>query len=45
MPLDRTEVVQLTDPGTYLVICGFVFHFNENMFGYINVLPPGRDRE
>jgi len=27
------------------VICGFVFHFNENMFGYINVLPPGRDRE
>jgi hypothetical protein len=43
LPLDRTEVVQLTSPGTYLVICGFLFHFFDNMFGYVRVLPPGRD--
>jgi plastocyanin len=39
LPLDRTEVVQLTEPGTYLVICGFLFHFQGNMFGHIKVLP------
>jgi hypothetical protein len=42
LPLDRTEVVQLTKPGRYLVICGFLFHFQDNMFGYVNVV--GRDR-
>lgn len=39
MPLDRVEVVQLTRPGTYLVICGFLFHFQDNMFGWVKVLP------
>jgi len=39
LPLDRTEVVQLTRPGTYLVICGFLFHFQDNMFGWVKVLP------
>jgi hypothetical protein len=38
-PLDRTEVVQLTRPGKYLVICGFLFHFLDDMFGHIKVLP------
>jgi hypothetical protein len=36
--LDRVEVVQLTRPGTYLVICGFLFHFLDDMFGYIKVV-------
>ena len=39
LPLDRVEVVQLTRPGTYLVICGFLFHFLDNMFGFVKVLP------
>jgi hypothetical protein len=39
LPLDRVEVVQLTRPGTYLVICGFLFHFQDNMFGWVKVLP------
>lgn len=38
-PLDRVEVVQLKDPGTYLVICGFLFHFFDNMFGFVKVVP------
>lgn len=38
LPLDRVEVVQLKHPGTYLVICGFLFHFQDNMFGYVRVL-------
>jgi len=39
LPLDRVETVQLSAPGRYLVICGFLFHFQDNMFGYVNVLP------
>jgi hypothetical protein len=39
LPLDRTEVVHLSSPGTHLVICGFLFHFLDNMYGYIRVLP------
>jgi hypothetical protein len=38
LPLDRVEVVQLSAPGKYLVICGFLFHFQDNMFGYVTVL-------
>lgn len=37
--LDRVEVVTLADPGTYLVICTVLPHFNEGMHGWINVLP------
>jgi hypothetical protein len=39
LPQDRVETVQLSAPGRYLVICGFLFHFRDNMFGYVNVLP------
>jgi len=39
LPLDRTESVSLGNPGTYLVICGFLFHFLDGMYGYIRVLP------
>jgi hypothetical protein len=38
LPLDRVEVVQLTRPGTYLVICGFLFHFQDDMYGFIRVV-------
>jgi len=37
--LDRVEVVNFGTPGTYLVICAVVPHFNEGMFGYVKVLP------
>jgi plastocyanin len=37
--LDRVEVVHFDQPGTYLVICSVLPHFNEGMFGYVNVLP------
>lgn len=39
---DRVEVVQFPHPGRYLVICAFQFHFLDNMFGYVRVLPNGR---
>jgi hypothetical protein len=38
LPLDRVETVQLSAPGRYLVICGFLFHFQDGMHGYINVV-------
>ena len=38
--MDRVEVVHFPKPGTYLVICGVVFHFvNDGMFGFVTVLP------
>jgi hypothetical protein len=37
-PLDRVESVQLSKRGLYLVICGFLFHFQENMYGYVKVV-------
>lgn len=36
---DRVEVVQFDQPGTYLVICAVLPHFNEGMYGYVRVLP------
>jgi plastocyanin len=36
--LDRVEVVHFHTPGTYLVICGVLPHFNDGMFGFIRVL-------
>jgi hypothetical protein len=35
---DRVEVVHFDTPGTYLVICALVPHFNDGMFGYVKVL-------
>jgi plastocyanin len=35
---ERTEVVQFPKPGTYLVICGVLPHFNDGMFGFVRVL-------
>ena len=37
--LDRVEVVHFANPGTYLVICGVLPHFNQGMFGFVTVLP------
>jgi plastocyanin len=43
---DRVEVVQFTEPGTYLVICGVVNHFlNDNMFGFVVVRKANKDRD
>jgi plastocyanin len=42
--MDRVEVVYFEEPGTYLVICGVLPHFEEGMFGYVRVLPQ-RDGE
>ena len=37
--LDRVEVVHFAEPGTYLVICGVLPHFQEGMYGYVKVVP------
>ncbi len=34
---DRVEVVHFERPGTYLVICGVLPHFNGGMIGYVTV--------
>ena len=36
---DRVEVVHFPNPGTYLVICGVLPHFNDGMVGYVKVNP------
>lgn len=41
--LDRVEVVHFETPGTYLVICAVLPHFNEGMYGYVRVLPNGKN--
>ena len=38
---DRVEVVYFERPGTYLMMCGILPHFEDGMFGYVNVLPNG----
>lgn len=35
---DRIEVVSIANPGTYLVICGVVPHFDEKMHAWIKVV-------
>lgn len=40
---DRVEVVQFDRPGTYLVICAVLPHFQEGMYGYVRVLPPAKE--
>ena len=37
-PQDRVEVVQFANPGTYLVICGVLPHFQEGMYGFVKVI-------
>jgi hypothetical protein len=44
VPLDRTETVTFAEPGRYLVICGFLPHFLDNMFGFVNVVGKKRGR-
>jgi len=39
LPQDRVEVVSFPNPGRHLVVCGFVPHFNDRMFGFVMVLP------
>ena len=41
---DRVEVVHFANPGTYLVICGVLPHFQGGMFGFVRVLP-NRNRD
>lgn len=36
--LDRVEVVHFDKPGRYLVICAFLPHFQEGMYGYVEVV-------
>ena len=38
-PQDRVEVVHFANPGTYLVMCGVLPHFQEGMYGFVKVLP------
>jgi plastocyanin len=38
-PQDRVEVVQFHRRGTYLVICAFLPHFEDGMWGFVRVLP------
>ncbi len=37
-PQDRVEVVQFTTEGRFLVICAFLPHFNDNMYGWVKVV-------
>ena len=39
VPQDRIEVVQFPNPGTYLVVCGVLPHFNDRMWGWVKVNP------
>ncbi len=41
-PQDRVEVVHFSEPGTYLVICGVLPHFQDAMYGFVRVLPGRR---
>jgi hypothetical protein len=36
---DRVEAVNFAVPGRHLVVCTFLPHFNDRMFGYVQVLP------
>jgi plastocyanin len=39
LPRDRVEVVHFANPGTYLVICGVLTHFQQGQIGFVTVLP------
>ena len=36
--IDRVEVVTFAHPGTYLVVCGVLPHFEDNMHGWVKVI-------
>jgi hypothetical protein len=38
LPQDRVEVVQLHNRGTYLAVCAFLPHFEDEMWGYVRVV-------
>lgn len=38
LPQDRVEVVQFRHPGVHLVICAFLPHFEDKMWGYVRVV-------
>ena len=38
LPQDRQETVTIAEPGTYLVVCGVVPHFDEGMHGWVKVV-------
>lgn len=38
-PQDRVEVVSFPHRGRYLVVCAFLPHFLDNMYGFVRVLP------
>jgi hypothetical protein len=38
LPQDRVESVSFANPGTYLVVCGLVPHFDERMHGWVKVV-------
>lgn len=42
-PQDRVETVVLSNPGQYLVVCGVLPHFLDNMHGFVTVLPAKDD--
>jgi hypothetical protein len=43
-PRERTEVVQFSSVGKFLVICGVQSHFvNDQMYGWVRVLPADYD--
>ena len=42
-PQDRVEVVYFEDAGRYFVMCGVLPHFQDGMFGFVNVLPKGKE--
>ena len=38
LPQDRVEVVHFAKRGTYLVICAFLPHFLDDMYGWVRVV-------
>jgi hypothetical protein len=38
LPQDRVEAVNFANPGRYLVVCTFLPHFLDRMFGFVTVL-------
>jgi hypothetical protein len=38
LPQDRVEAVNFANPGRHLVVCTFLPHFQDRMFGYVTVL-------
>ena len=39
LPGDRVESVAFPDPGRFLILCGLIFHYRDEMWGYVRVLP------